>query len=412
MKRILSFVLILICLLSCGATASAAENGGFAALQTKTARYQDGIFSDVSAKDWYSESVAAVYELGLMQGSGNGSFNAAGNITIAETLVLADKLHSLYETGSAEFAKSAPWYQTYVDYALKNGILSAPLADYNVPATRSEFVALLSRALPAEALPELNNVADGGVPDVAMDSENAADIYLFYRAGILAGNDVYGHFAPKTPIQRSAVAAIVARLAYRSLRLRFTLEECTYPDVKAQAAPAEDTYFADAAMLGNSLVDGMSLCSGIPLSYYGGTGLTVYNNRLEDLVKKQFGKVYIEFGINELGSDIPTTIAAYKKIVERIHGAMPGAQVYLMAVTPVTKARSDGGTFTMKRIGEFNAALYDLAAETECWYLDCCTPLCDSTGYLPENYGGWDGSPHLSAEGYLAWADVIRTYYN
>ena len=39
------------------------------------------------------------------------------------------------------------------------------------------------------------------------------------------------------------------------------------------------------------------------------------------------------------------------------------------------------------------------------------TTLCDSTGYLPDKFGGWDGSPHLATEGYQAWADVIRNYY-
>ena len=90
---------------------------------------------------------------------------------------------------------------------------------------------------------------------------------------------------------------------------------------------------------------------------------------------------------------------------------MPEAELYLMAVTPVTKTVSDRGTFTMKRIGEFNARLRALAEESECWYLDACTPLCDESGYLPAAYAGWDGSPHLATAGYVAWADVIRSYY-
>ena len=57
------------------------------------------------------------------------------------------------------------------------------------------------------------------------------------------------------------------------------------------------------------------------------------------------------------------------------------------------------------------SALRELAEENECWYLDCCTPLCDESGYLPDKYAGWDGSPHLATSGYGDWADVIRTYY-
>ena len=410
MKKMLAFILAIICLLSCAVPALAADKSGYQNFK-KIAKYTDDVFSDVKETSWYHESVAAAYELGLMQGGGNGKFNPQGNITLAETLVLADKLHSIFNTGRANFVEGNPWYQTYVDYALKNGILPEASENYGAVLTRSEFVAILARALPKIAFPVMNDVPDGTVPDVPMDSANAAEIYMFYRSGVLAGNDRYGHFTPESPIQRSAVAAIVTRIAYRSLRLRFTLEECLYPDLTKQDTLADEAYFADAAMLGNSLVDGMELYSGLSMAYYGGTGYTVYKNRLNDLLQKQFGKVYIEFGINELGGDIPTIMASYKKIVEQIHEKMPDAQIYLMAVTPVTKTRSDGGTFTMKRIGDFNAALHDLAAETSCWYLDTCTTLCDSTGYLPEKFGGWDGSPHLSTDGYKAWADVIRNYY-
>ena len=411
MKRFLILLTALALLFGCAAPTFAAESTAGLKNFKKTAVYTDGLFCDVSASDWYRASVAAAYELGLMKGGGDGSFNVGGNVTIAETLVLADKLHSIYQTGSTKFAAGELWYQPYVDYALANGILTAPYEDYTVPATRREFVAILSRALPERVLPELNTVADGTVPDVAMGDDYAAEIYRFYRAGILAGSSAYGHFRPDTTISRSETAAIVTRLAYRSLRVRFTLEEMIYPDLTAQSTPADDDYFADAAMLGNSLVDGMELYSGLYMSYFGGTGLTVYNNKLDELLEQRYGKVYVEFGINELGGDIATIIASYRKNVEAIKAAMPEAQVYLMAVTPVTKARSDAGTFTMQRIRAFNEALRTLAAETECWYLDCCTPMCDDDGYLPEAYGGWDGSPHLSVEGYRAWADVIREYY-
>lgn len=411
MKRFLMSVLALTMLLSCTVPAFAAEESAGLKNFKKTAVYTDGLFDDVAETDWYRSSVAAVYELGLMKGGGDGSFNVGGNVTIAETLVLADKLYSIYHTGKAEFTTGSPWYQPYVDYALDCGILTGPCEDYAAPATRREFVAILSRALPPSVLPVLNPLADGDVPDVDMGSAYSKEIYRFYRAGILAGSSVYGHFRPETTISRSETAAIVTRLAYRSLRVRFTLEELVYPDLEKQDAPADDAYFADAAMLGNSLVDGMELFSGLPMSYFGGTGLTVYKNKLDELLKQQYGKVYVEFGINELGGNFETIIDSYRKNVEQIKAAMPEAQVYLMAVTPVTKARSDAGSFTMERITAFNEALRTLAEEMECWYLDCCTPLCDENGYLPEEFGGWDGSPHLSVEGYQAWADVIRDYY-
>ena len=178
MKKLIAFILTLVCLLSCAVPALAAEKSGFQNFK-KTAKYTDGIFSDVKETDWYRESVAAAYELGLMQGGGDGTFNAAGNVTIAETLVLADKLHSIFNTGSAKFTTGEPWYQTYVDYALKNGIMDAGMKNYDAAVTRGEFIRLFYNALPEKEYVGINLIMDGAIPDVATDAPLAKQVYTF-----------------------------------------------------------------------------------------------------------------------------------------------------------------------------------------------------------------------------------------
>ncbi len=402
--------LLLALVLSLGlAPAAAAAEPGFINFQNKINTYTESTFSDV-AEDWYTTYVAAVYELGLMQGDDAGRFNPKQGVTLAETAALAARLHQLYFSGSADFTQGEPWYQVYVDYCVENGILAAADAEFGAKAKRIEFAAILARALPMNALPQINEIPDGGIPDVPADSDRAAELYLLYRAGILTGNDAYGTFLPDSDVKRSEVAAIISRMAYRSLRKTVTLTPMpAWPDLE-ETERLEDGYFSDAAMLGNSLVDGMMLSSGIPMTYYGKTSGTVRVNRVAELVQKQYGKVYIQLGINDLGGGLDDFIGGYRKIIEKIRAAMPEAEIYLMAVTPVTKARSAEGVFTMKKIGEMNDAIYALAEETQCWYLDCCTPLCDDSGFLPAQYGGWDKSPHLSDAGYRAWAEVIRTH--
>ncbi len=415
MKRILSrcAALALAALLTAAAALpSFGADPGLNNLKQKVKDYEAGQFSDVSETDWFEVSVRAVYEIGLMQGGTDGRFHPDDGVTLAETAALAARIHLNYRTGSAGFTQGQPWYQVYVDYCLENGLIAAGYADYNAPAKRSEFAAVLSRSVPASALPAFNDIADGAIPDVPADSENAAEVYQLYRAGILTGNDAYGTFSPASAIRRSEVAAIVSRIAYASLRRPVELiPKPAFPDL-TEGPRQDDDFFSDAAMLGNSLVDGMMLCSGLSkMSFYGKTAHTVYNNRLSELVQRQFGKVYIEFGINELGGSQEDFLRRYRDIVVTIQTAMPQADIYVMAITPVTRARSDEGTFTMKKITAVNEALRSLAEELQCWYLDCCTPLCDADGYLPARYGGWDGSPHLSNDGYLAWAEVIRTHY-
>ena len=407
LKSILALTLTLALSLALALPTLGAE-AGFLNFQTKVSTYTDGMFPDVT-KTWYTTYVAAVYELGLMKGDAEGGFRPDYGVTLAETLTIAARLHKLYHTGSADFTQGYPWYQVYVDYCRENGIQTAEIADCDgIAAKRSEFAAILSRALPASALPAINDIPDGQIPDVPADS---AEIYMLYRAGILTGNDEYGTFLPDSDIRRSEVSAVVSRMAFRSLRVEVTLtSKPAYPVLK-EGERQDDAYFSDAAMMGNSLVDGMMLCCGIPMSYFGKTSGTVRMNRLSELLLKTYGKVYIQLGINDIGGSIDNFIEGYRSILTQIRTAMPEADIYVMAITPVTKTRSAEGVFTMEKIKTYNAALYTLAEEEQCWYLDCCTPLCDAEGYLPAAYGGWDGSPHLSYDGYRAWAEVIRTHY-
>ena len=93
-------------------------------------------------------------------------FHPDDDLTIAQAVKLAACLNSLYSSGAADFSAASPWYQPYVDYARRNGILPRTFADYNAPASRREFAAVLAGALPRGALQPINSIADGAIPDV------------------------------------------------------------------------------------------------------------------------------------------------------------------------------------------------------------------------------------------------------
>ena len=187
--------------------------------------YTPGTFRDVPASSWYAESVGAAYELGLMQGTGKGEFEPDMSITLAETVALAARIHSIYHTGAAEFAQGSPWYQVYLDYAEERGIVTGEAATApKAYAHRDQFAAILASALPAEALEPINTVDDGMIPDVPEGAAHYDAIYLLYRAGVLTGSDGKGTFHPDTVIDRSSVAALVTRLVRPSLRQALTLE--------------------------------------------------------------------------------------------------------------------------------------------------------------------------------------------
>ena len=211
--------------------ASAAEISGMDYFE-KVNTYSADLFSDVSDSDWFLDNVKTAYELGLMIGQGE-QFGADCDITIAETVTLAARLHSIYygisdtllqESPWYRFFKSTPWYQAYVDYVTSENLVSLDGLDMNAPATRAQFANILVASLPAEALEPINDVADNAIPDVSIEDDCAEAVYTLYRAGVLIGNDSDGYFAPDSNIKRSEVAAIVTRMAVASLRKSITFD--------------------------------------------------------------------------------------------------------------------------------------------------------------------------------------------
>lgn len=187
--------------------------------------YNQGQFTDVPAQQWYTEGVKQAFEFGLMKGVSAKKFNPQGNVTLAEAITMAARIHSIYTTGAESFGQTSPWYQGYLDYAFQNGIISYAYynSDVNKNATRAQFAEIFANSLPEEALAAVNDVDDGAIPDVPMTEAYAGHVYKLYRAGILAGGDARGTFSPNSYITRQECAAIVSRMAESNSRISFTL---------------------------------------------------------------------------------------------------------------------------------------------------------------------------------------------
>lgn len=184
--------------------------------------YSSGQFRDVSGGDWYFDYAKASYELGLMNGDDAGNFNASGSMTIAETITMAARIHSLYTGDGHDFAAEPgdQWYQPYVDYAYEKGIISDKYknSNMNAQAARLEFAEILGGALPDDALAEINEAPDGTIPDVSSVSDAGQAVYRLYRAGVLTGSDD-GKFHPSDSISRAEASAVITRMADSTLRV-------------------------------------------------------------------------------------------------------------------------------------------------------------------------------------------------
>ncbi|MCL2152148.1 MAG: S-layer homology domain-containing protein [Oscillospiraceae bacterium] len=179
--------------------------------------YYPGMFADVDENAWYGYNmegaVASAYRYAMMSGNSATTFNTEGNITIAELVTVATRIHSFYMTGhQAEFTlvPGDKWYQGNVNYAIANEIISSDdFTDYDRMATRAEMAYIISRSMPSSEFMSQNLVT--GLPDVNNDTQYHDAIFTLYRAGVLNGGDSKGRFNPDNNISRAEAAAIISR---------------------------------------------------------------------------------------------------------------------------------------------------------------------------------------------------------
>lgn len=201
----------------------------------------------------------------------------------------------------------------------------------------------------------------------------------------------------------------------------------TTPDAEVTSAPLSatadsETWFKDAVFIGDSRTDGLHLYSGI----VGGTflvhtGLSVFDVVNEKAVlgsgedkysiysalrRKQYGKVYVSLGINELGYNLKSYINAMDTLIDDIRSVQKNATVYIQSIIPINseicRQKKQPSYITNATISDFNAALVSLCEEKQVSYLELSDALADpDSGELPADMTR-DGI-HCTKAGYQAW---------
>lgn len=184
-------------------------------------------FNDVSKADWYYNSVRSAWYNGLIDGVTRYEFQPDSTLTVAQAIKLAAALYQMEHEGKVRLTNGeTKWYDTYVSYAIANGIIEQSYASYtdaqmNAPVTRGEFVHIFHGA--KDGYTAISTVADGAILDVKTGDKFAAEIYELYRAGILTGSDAKGTFHAASTIKRSEAATILLRMYDSSVRIPITL---------------------------------------------------------------------------------------------------------------------------------------------------------------------------------------------
>ena len=191
--------------------------------------------------------------------------------------------------------------------------------------------------------------------------------------------------------------------------------------VPERAEAVYDSHFDRSCMIGNSLVDGFFMWSGVTnMRYIYSTGAVV-NNVLGTLDLSPltlndpdyYQDIYLMFGLNEVGTDVNSFVQSYKTLLEYVREHQTKANIYVISVTPVTQEvdADPNEVQSMERINSFNSALKQLCADNNCWYLDIYSMLVDEYGYLSRDYAFAGDGKHFEKSGYVAWANYMKTHY-
>lgn len=198
------------------------------------------------------------------------------------------------------------------------------------------------------------------------------------------------------------------------------------PEVKSEEAPPVQTpsvqiSMDDALFIGDSRTVGLMEYAQIEeADFFCTVGMSVFNihktpvsvpnvgkvTLTELLENKEYHKVYLMLGINEMGYKFEKILAKYQELIEFVKEKEPDANIILQANLHVTKSRSDGDkTFNNTAINRLNMALSELADNQRIFYLDANILFDDANGALSADKSS--DNTHLYAKYYGEWGQWI-----
>lgn len=162
----------------------------------------------------------------------------------------------------------------------------------------------------------------------------------------------------------------------------------------------DESYFDDALFIGDSRTVGLRDYTSLPehADFYCETSLTVYKVLEEDfkglgtireaLEAKDYGKIYLMVGINELGRGTTEDyMEKYTEVVDTLRAWEPDAKLIIQGVMHVSREKnSKDPIFNNSNINARNNAVATLADNKDIFYIDVNEVVCDEEGNLNEEY--------------------------
>lgn len=194
------------------------------------------------------------------------------------------------------------------------------------------------------------------------------------------------------------------------------------PEPEAVFQTVHESYFSDALFIGDSRTDGLRLYAPFDgADYFCNTGMSVLkcldtsvesvegvgSVTLDQLLdQRDYGKVYISLGINDVGYDHEYLVDYYEKIYNLVREKEPKALIYIMSSMHVAKGRAiNEPMFESENVDHLNELFGALADGVHSFYIDVNEAFDDEEGYLVSDYTG--DNVHLYAKYYEMWDEWL-----
>ncbi len=184
---------------------------------------------------------------------------------------------------------------------------------------------------------------------------------------------------------------------------------------------ADSSYFDDALFIGDSRTVGLHEYGDLGnAEVVADAGMNVYKiyetefatisgekKLLETILsERQFGKIYLMLGINELGYDYDRTVSRYEELVKKLQESQPDALIFLQANLHITGKKSEASPiYTNENINRFNQAVEQMADQRTRFYLDVNELFDDENGNLAQEYTM--DNAHVLGKYYSDWVEWI-----
>lgn len=189
---------------------------------------------------------------------------------------------------------------------------------------------------------------------------------------------------------------------------------------------ADNNYFLDSLFIGDSRMVGFCMYSGMPnITAYTQKSFQLYTIGDKAIIKSELGnitvpqalmlqpdkfkKVYIKFGLNELGYDEEKFDKYYYALIDLVKSTQSDAVVYVQSIIHVTEEKDeDSSIISNMAIDERNKHIKQIAENENVIYLDLNEVFTNDNNCLPSEYSS-DGV-HLKGEYLKIWADYLKSH--